>query len=62
MHVHAGKKRKLIHILWEDYAKELAVINRSSCISKNIIDINQSERKIKSHMAPAFDYPDQDYI
>lgn len=52
----------MIHSFWEDSVKELAVINRSSCISKNIIDINQSKRNIGSHMASAFDYPDQDYV
>lgn len=62
MHVQSGKEKgRMIHSFWEDSVKELAVINRSSCISKNI-DINQSKRNIGSHMASAFDYPHQDYV
>lgn len=52
----------MIHIFLEDSVKELAVTNRSGCISKNIVDINQSERRIGSHVAPVLDYPDQDYL
>lgn len=51
----------MIHTFWEDSVKELAVTNRSSCISKNVVDINLSEKRIGSHVAPVFDYPDQDY-
>lgn len=44
------------------WVKELVGTKRGSCISKNIVDINQSEGEIGSHMATAFDYPDQDYL
>lgn len=62
MHLHSGKKENDTYPSGGFCVKELAVINRSSCMSKNIVDINQSERKIGSHMATAFGYPEQDYL
>lgn len=44
------------------WVKELVVIKKGSCTSKNIVDINQNKREIESYMATAFDYPDQDYL
>lgn len=61
-HVHLGGKGNDTQPSGRLCVKELAVMNRSHCISKNIVDINQSERKIGSHVATAFDYPDQVYL
>ena len=62
MHVHFGEKGSDTYPSGGFCGKELTVINRSCCISRNIVDINQSEREIGSHAATAFDYPDQDYL
>lgn len=62
MHVHSREKENDTHRSGASGVKELVVIHRSSCISKDIVDINQSEGEIGSHMATASDYPDQDYL
>lgn len=62
MHVHSREKENDTYCSGAFGVKELVVIHRSSCISKNIVDKSQSGREIGSHMATAFDYPDQDYL